>query len=94
MTYSEILTYVATQYRLLPEDIIEPDRSHPKAEARQVAMFLSYQSRPSLTKIAAAFHRDRRSVHHAVRVVSARMDTEKKFRARVAEIAGSLGVPV
>ena len=92
MSYLTILARVAALYQLRPEDIIDPDRSAPRVEARHVAMFLAFRSRPDWSEIAAAFQRNHNTIRHAVKSVSARMDTEKKFRARVTEIAGSLGL--
>ena len=94
MKPKDIIAVVADHYRLTPRDLTMRDRSSPKAEARQVAMYLTFSSRPDWNDVSRAFRRDRGTVRHAIEVVSARMDTEKKFRARVTEIAVSLGVPV
>lgn len=94
MSYLTILARVASLYQFRPEDIIHPNRSAPRVEARHVAMFLAFRSRPDWSEIATAFQRNHNTIRHAVKSVSARMDTERKFRARVTEIAGSLGVPV
>jgi chromosomal replication initiation ATPase DnaA len=87
VSYLTILARVAALYQLRPEDIIDPDRSARLVEARHVAMFLAFRSRPDWSEIAAAFQRNHNTVRHAVNSVSARMDTEKKFRARVESMA-------
>jgi chromosomal replication initiation ATPase DnaA len=94
VSYLTILARVAALYQLRPEDIIDPDRSAPRVEARHVAMFLAFRSRPDWSEIAAAFQRNHNTVRHAVNSVSARMDTEKKFRARVESMALEMNLPL
>ena len=94
MSYLTILARVAALYQLRPEDLIDPDRSAPRVEARHVAMFLAFRSRPDWSEIAAAFQRNHNTVRHAVKSVSARMDTEKKFRARVESMALEMNLPL
>lgn len=67
---------VAYALGLPAEDIMSTARGSPAvAHARHIAMYLTYASLGmSLTRVAAAFERDRSTVSHGCRLVEERRD--------------------
>lgn len=92
MTYYEIINRVADHFRLRWEDIVEADRQADKVKARHIAMFFCYRLRPDISDIANCFRRDRKTVHHAIKSVKSRMETDKKYATLVAYISLTIGI--
>ena len=70
------------------EQLSQPTRKHQVVQARQIAMYYAKKySKASLAVIGQQCgNKDHATVHHACKTVSDRMDTDKQFKAMMAEI--------
>jgi chromosomal replication initiation ATPase DnaA len=92
MTYTQVINRIANHFRLSWEDIVEADRQADKVKARHIAMFFCYRLRPDISDIANHFRRDRKTVHHAIKGVKSRIETDKKYATLVAYISLTIGI--
>lgn len=85
----EYITNVVCEYFGIPIDQLALNtRKHQVVQARQVAMFLSKKySNASLASIGQQCgNKDHATVHHACKTISDRLETDKQFKAMVADI--------
>ena len=83
-----IINIVCGYFNISTEQLALKTRKHQIVEARQIAMFLSKKySNASLASIGQQCgKKDHATVHHACKTVSDRLETDRQFKAMLAEI--------
>ena len=83
-----IINIVCDYFNISPEQMSLNTRKHQVVQARQIAMFLSKKySSASLNAIGQQCgKKDHATVYHACKTVTDRLETDKQFRALVADI--------
>lgn len=83
-----IINIVCDYFNISPEQLALNTRKHQVVQARQIAMYLSKKySNTSLASIGQQCgKKDHATVYHACKTVTDRLETDKQFRAMVADI--------
>ena len=83
-----IINVVCGYFNISTEQLALKTRKHQVVEARQIAMYLSKKySNSSLASIGQQCgKKDHATVHHACKTVGDRLETDKQFKAMMAEI--------
>ena len=88
ITVEYIQSVVSDYYNIEVDDLHSKSRKREIVQARQIAMYFSkHYTKLSLSAIGAKIgNKDHATVLHASRTVNNLMETDKKFRANIAEI--------
>ena len=83
-----IINIVCDYFKISADHLALNTRKHQVVQARQIAMYLSKKySNASLTAIGEQCgKKDHATVHHACKTVKDRLETDKQFKAMMAEI--------
>lgn len=76
-----VLAAVADCYRMQVSDLTGRARTADVSLARQIAMVLCMDVRPSLTHVCDIIQRDRGTVLYALRAINDRRETDQRFAA-------------
>ncbi len=84
VTPERIISVVAEQYRVTPEDLIGPKRNKEYTQPRHIACYLIRDmTGASFQLIGRAFERDHTSVMHGIKKVQGEIDADNKFAAEL-----------
>ena len=83
-----IINVVCDYFKISPEQMALNTRKHQIVQARQISMYLSKKySTASLASIGKQCgNKDHATVHHACKTVTDRLETDKQFKAMLADI--------
>lgn len=89
-----IINIVCEYFSISPEQMALNTRKHQVVQARQIAMFLSKKySSNSLTSIGQQCgKKDHATVYHACKTVADRLETDKQFKAMLADIEKKMAI--
>lgn len=87
----DIQIVVANSYSVTLDAILSNRRTYAHNIPRQVAMYLSKAiTLRSLPEIGRCFHRDHTTVLHGIRKITAMMEADEVFRAKVEELRAAV----
>lgn len=79
-----IRDYIASQFKLSPDDLLSKSRKKSIAFPRQISMYFSRKyTQNALSEIGKAFNRDHSTVVHSIRVISEAINNDRSIKGQI-----------